>query len=214
MPSMNTELFASWTHAQNAVTEDEVMTRARERGSELGAHTIDPAGASILQLLSNLYSPRNAVQIGAGVGVASLSILRGMGTNGTLTVIESDLENVGALREALREDRVLGARARIITERAATVLGRLTDRAYDMVLIDAEHENLLDYVAEAKRLIGKRGVIIICNAFDEHRLAKPAVRKASTVSMRDAMRMLREDPNLLCHLLPTEQGLFIAAAKH
>ncbi|WP_374700340.1 O-methyltransferase, partial [Arthrobacter sp. JCM 19049] len=70
------------------------------------------------------------------------------------------------------------ARARIITERAATVLGRLTDRAYDMVLIDAEHENLLDYVAEAKRLIGKRGVIIICNAFDEHRLAKPAVRKA------------------------------------
>ena len=213
MPLLNTELFASWAHAQNSVTEDNVIERARQRGRELGVCTIDPAGRSLLELLCMLYRPRSVVQIGAGVGVASLAILRGMGATGTLTAIESDLEHVSALREALREDRVLGARARIITERAATVLGRLTDRAYEMVLIEADHENLLDYVAEAKRLIGKRGVIVISNAFDDHRLAKPAVRKPSTVAMRDAMRMLREDQKMHCQLLPTEQGLFIAANR-
>lgn len=213
MPSLNTELFASWALAQNAVSEDEVLKRARQRGRELGVRTIDPAGRALLELLCVLYRPRSVVHIGAGVGVASLSILRGMGTTGTLTAIENDLEHVSALREALREDRILGARARIITERSTTVLGRLTDGAYEMVLIDAGHENLLDYVAEAKRLIGTRGVIIIGNAFDEHRLAKPAVRKPSTVAMRDAMRMLREDPTMLCHLLPTEQGLFIATNR-
>jgi len=213
MPSMNTELFASWSHAQNSVTEDEVVERARQRGVELGARTIDPAGRSLLELLCLLHRPRSVVQIGAGVGVASLAILRGMGGTGTLTAIESDLEHVSALREALRDDRILGARARIITERAATVLGRLTDRAYDMVLIDAAYENLLDYVAEAKRLVGPRGMIVISNAFDEHRLAKPAVRRPSTVAMRDAMRMLREDPKMLCHLLPTEQGLFVATTR-
>lgn len=214
MPSLNTELFASWALAHNSVTEDEVLQRARQRGQELGARVIDPSGRLMLELLCALYRPRSVVQIGAGVGVASLAILRGMGTTGTLTVIDSDLEHVGALREALREDRILGARARIITERSATVLGRLNDGSYEMVLIDAGHENLLDYVAESKRLIGTRGVIIISNAFDEHRLAKPAVRKPSTVAMRDAMRMLREDPATLCHLLPTEQGLFIAINRN
>lgn len=210
MPSLNTELFASWAHAQNAVSEDEVIENARQRGRELGVRTIDPAGRSLLELICTLYRPRSVVQIGAGVGVSSLAILRGMGNSGTLTAIESDLEHVSALREALREDRILGARARIITERAATLLGRLTDGAYDMVLIEAGHDNLLDYVAEAKRLIGNRGMIVISNAFDDHRLGKPAVRKPSTVAMRDAMRMLREDPKMLCHLLPSEQGLFVA----
>lgn len=213
MPSLNTELFASWALAQNSVSEDEVLQRARQRGQELGAKTIDPAGRALLEVLCSLHRPRSVVQIGSGVGVASLAILRGMGDRGTLTVIESDLEHVGALREALREDRILGARARIITERSATVLGRLNDSSYDMVLIDAGHANLLDYVAESKRLIGTRGVILISNAFDEHRLAKPAVRQASTVAMRDAMRMLREDPTMLCHLLPTEQGLFLAVDR-
>jgi len=210
MPSMNPELFASWTYTQNHISEPEHVAPVRERAEDLGVRCIDPAGRSMLQLLCTLRRPRNAVEIGSGVGVASLAMLEAVGSSLTLTAIESDLEHANAMRQGLRESGIPSARARIITERAENVLSRLADHAYDLVLIDAGADLLLEYVAEAKRLVGVGGVIILNNAFDEHRLAKPAVRKTSTVMTRDALRMLREDPRLQTHLFPTEQGLFVA----
>ncbi len=210
MPSMNPELFASWTYTQTHVNEPEHVASVRERAEDLGVRCIDPAGRSVLQMLCTLRQPRNIVEIGSGVGVASLAMLEVMGSSVTLTAIESDLEHANAMRQGLRDSDIPSARARIINERAENVLSRLADHAYDMVLIDAGAEQLLEYVAEAKRLAGTGGVIIVNNAFDEHRLAKPAIRRNSTVMTRDALRMLREDPRLQTHLFPTEQGLFVA----
>lgn len=210
MPSMNPELFASWTYTQTLVNEPEHVASVRERAEDLGVRCIDPAGRSMLQMLCTLRQPRNIVEIGSGVGVASLAMLEVMGSSVTLTAIESDLEHANAMRQGLRDSGIPSARARIINERAENVLSRLADHAYDMVLIDAGAEQLLEYVAEAKRLAGTGGVIIVNNAFDEHRLAKPAIRRNSTVMTRDALRMLREDPRLQTHLFPTEQGLFVA----
>ncbi len=210
MPSMNPELFASWTYAQTHVNEPEHVAAVRERAEDLGVRCIDPAGRSMLQLLCTLRQPRNVVEIGSGVGVASLAMLEAMGSAMTLTAIEPDLEHANAMRQGLRDSSIPSARARIINERAENVLSRLADHAYDLVLIDAGAELLLEYVAEAKRLVGTGGVIIVNNVFDEHRLAKPAVRRPSTVTTRDALRMMREDPRLQTHLVPTEQGLFVA----
>ncbi len=210
MPSMNPELFASWTYTQTHVNEPEHVASVRERAEDLGVRCIDPAGRSMLQMLCTLRQPRNIVEIGSGVGVASLAMLEVMGSSVTLTAIESDLEHANAMRQGLRDSGIPSARARIINERAENVLSRLADHAYDMVLIDAGAEQLLEYVAEAKRLAGTGGVIIVNNAFDDHRLAKPAIRRNSTVMTRDALRMLREDPRLQTHLFPTEQGLFVA----
>ncbi|MGO2051423.1 methyltransferase [Arthrobacter sp. MYb229] len=210
MPSMNPELLASWGFSQNQLPERDHVLAARERAADLGVRCIDPAGRSMLALLCTLRAPHSIVEIGSGVGVASMAMLEAMGATGTLTAIESDLEHANAMRQGLREAGILSARVRIINERAESVLSRLADHAYDLVLIDASAELLLDYVAEAKRLVGPGGVIVLNNAFDEHRLARPAVRRASTVATRDALRLLREDPKLQTHLFPSEQGLFVA----
>lgn len=211
MPSMNPELLASWSYAQTQVHEKEHVALVRERSADLGVRCIDSAGRSMLQVICSLRQPRNLVEIGPGVGVASLAMLEVLGPESTLTAIESNLEHANAMRQSLREAGVPSAHARIINERAENVLSRLADHAYDLVLIDAGAELLLEYVAEAKRLVGPRGVIIINNAFDEHRLSKPAVRRPSTVATRDALRLLREDPKIQTHLLPSEQGLFVAS---
>lgn len=210
---MNSELLMSWTYSQSQVSEPEHVAQLRERSTDLGVRCIDPAGRSMLQLLCTLHRPRNIVEIGSGVGVASLAILEVLGSACTLTAIESDLEHANAMRQGLRDAGIPASRVRIINERAENVLSRLTDHAYDLVLIDAGTDLLLEFVAEAKRLVGPGGVILLNNAFDEHRLAKPAVRRSSTVATRDALRLLREDPQLQTHLLPSEQGLFVAATN-
>ncbi len=213
MPSMNSELLASWSFSQTQIHEKDSVAPVRERSADLGVKCIDPAGRSMLQLLCTLRRPKNIVEIGSGVGVASLAMLEVLGADCTLTAIESNLEHANAMRQGLREAGIASAQARIIHERAENVLARLADHAYDLVLIDAGGELLLEYVAEAKRLIGPSGVIVVNNAFDNHKLPKPAVRQASTVATRDALRMLREDPRLITHLLPSEQGLFVASLR-
>ena len=213
MPSMNPDLITSWAYAQNQPAEPAAVLRALARAAQLGVEAIDPAGRSQLQLLCTLRQPRNMVELGAGVGVASLALLESSAPNSVLTAIEPNLEHALALRQGLREAGLPSARARIINEKAENVLGRLADGAYDLVLVDAGTEALADYVAEACRLVSPHGLLLVNNAFDGHRLGKPAVRRESTLAVREMLRVLRADERFQTHLLPSEQGLFVATVK-
>ena len=99
MPSMNPELLASWGFSQNQLLERDHVLAARERAADLGVGCIDPAGRSMLALLCTLRAPHSIVEIGSGVGVASMAMLEAMGGTGTLTAIESDLEHANAMRQ-------------------------------------------------------------------------------------------------------------------
>ena len=65
----------------------------------------------------------------------SRRLLRGMPADGVLTTIDLEAENQRAAREAFVEAGFRPNRTRLITGRALEVLPRLTDRAYDFVLL-------------------------------------------------------------------------------
>ena len=61
-----------------------------------------------------------------------------MPADGVLTTIDVEVENQRAAREAFAEEGMRTNRARLISGRALDVLPRLTDGAYDLVLLDAD----------------------------------------------------------------------------
>lgn len=67
--------------------------------------------------------------------------LRGLGPQAVLTTIDVDVEHLKAAREAFLESGSPANRTRTISGRAADVLPRLTDSAYDLVFIDADKPN-------------------------------------------------------------------------
>ncbi len=200
----------SFVFSDSYVIEDDVLTGARERAAELGCVPISAGSGALLRFVARAISARHVVEIGTGAGVSSLWLLRGMSDDGVLTSIDIELDHQRAARETLTAADVAQGRYRLIAGRALEVLPRLTDGAYDLVLIDADKAEYALYFEQALRLLRPGGVIAFDNALWHDRVADPAQRDAETVALRDLVTMVRGHEGLTPVLVPSGDGLLLA----
>ncbi|MCI2239179.1 O-methyltransferase [Paenibacillus sp. TRM 82003] len=204
---------ASWAYAEHFTVEDEVLQDARARAAELGCEPVSPGVAAALTVLAATARARTAVEVGTGTGVSTVSLLRGMAADGVLTTIDVDGERQRAAREAVADADVRGNRARMIPGRALEVLPRLTDAAYDLVLLDGDEREYSAYLEQAQRLLRPGGLLVVDDALWHGRVADPAARDASTVALREVGRALAEDEGWISALLPAGEGLLLAVKR-
>ena len=203
----------SWAYAEQFVPEDEVLQRARARAADLGVDPVSPGVAAVLTVLTAATRARTVVEVGTGTGVSTISLLRGMGEDGVVTTIDSDGEAQRAARETVADDGIRPNRARLINGRALEVLPRLTDGAYDLVLLDGDEREYSAYLEQAFRLLRPGGLLVVDDALWHGRVTDPAARDASTVALREVGRTVLEDGHWYPSLLPTGDGLLLAV-KH
>ncbi len=204
---------ASWLYAEHFVEEDEVLRRARGRAEELGCTPVSDGTGAALQVLAAALPARAVVEIGTGAGVSGLHLLRGMPDDGVLTTIDLEAENQRAARRTFTEAGVRANRTRLITGRALDVLPRLTDGAYDLVLLDAEKTEYEAYLQQALRLLRPGGLLAVDNALWHNRVADPARRDPQTTAVRDVGRRVRDDDRLVPAMLPVGDGLLVAVLR-
>ncbi len=190
-----------------------MVRRARERAAQLGCTPVLPGAAALLGLLARVSHARSVVEVGTGAGVAALHLLRGMPEDGVLTTIDLEVEHQRAAKQAFTEAGIRPARVRAIPGRALDVLPRLTDAAYDLVLVDADVESLPRYVEQAVRLLRPGGLLVVDHALGGDRVADPARRDERTTTLREVGRTVREDDRLLPALVPSGDGLLLAARR-
>ena len=201
---MSAQKPASWAYAEEFIAESEVIEQARRRGEELGVH---PGPARRRRARCGCSRPpsgaRAVVEVGTGAGVSGLWLLAGMPADGILTTIDVEAEHQrrGHARPTPRRAS-RHQRTRVITGRALDVLPRMTDGAYDMVVIDGDKGEYAAYVEQALRLLRPGGVLALDNMLWHDKVADPAARDETTRSLRDLGKMLRDDDGLVPCLLP------------
>ncbi|MCY0903457.1 O-methyltransferase [Arthrobacter sp. H14-L1] len=210
---MSADKSTSWSYTEGLPTEDDVLLRARERSHELGIFPVSPGVGSALTVLAAASKAQTAVEIGTGAGVSGVCLLRGLSRQSVLTTIDVDVDHLKAAREAFVESGSPANRTRTISGRAADVLPRLTDSAYDLVFIDADKPSYPGYVEQAIRLLKPGGLLIVNDALDKDRVSDPAIRDAGTVVLRQVGKTVREDDRLMSALLPTGDGLLLAVKR-
>lgn len=205
---------ATWSYAEEFVPEPEVVEQARRRGVELGAAVPVGTGAgAVLRLLAASVGARHVVEIGTGAGTSGLWLLAGMPEDGVLTTIDISAEHQRAAREAYAAAGYPHQRTRVITGAAADVLPRMTDGAYDMVLVDADKDTYPVYVEHAVRLLRPGGVLAVDNMLWHDQVADPAARDATTTTLRALGKALRDHDELVTALLPVSDGLLVAVRR-
>lgn len=201
---------ASWSYAEEFVTEDEVLAAARGRAAEVGVVPIGSGGGSALRFLASVLEARAVVEIGTGTGVSGLWLLRGMRGDGVLTTVDIETEHQRLARQSFTEAGVASQRVRTISGAALDVLPRLTDGHYDLVFCDGDKREYSAYLAEALRLLRPGGVVAFDNALWHDRVADPAQRDEETVAIRELGRTVAEHDDLVSLLLPVGDGLLVA----
>lgn len=202
------------SYIETFIAEDEVLTRARVRGLELGAKDVSSGVGAFLAFLTHLISAQSVVEVGTGSGVGSLWLLRGMIDSGTLTSIDSEAEHARIARLAFADDEIAPQRFRLITNPVMDVLSKLTDRAYDLVVLRNDPEDLPMSVDEAHRILRSGGVLVIDTFFGGGKVNDPAQRDPQTIARRDVGKSIRSASTLwVTSLIGIGDGLLVATKR-
>jgi predicted O-methyltransferase YrrM len=210
---MSAQKPASWAYSEEFIAETAVIEKARVRSEELGCVPVMPGAGSVLRLLAAAVNAKAVVEVGTGAGVSGLWLLSGMPSDGILTTIDHQADHQRAAKQAYIAAGIAPQRTRVITGRALDVLPRLTDAAYDMVVIDADKEQYPQYVEQALRLLRPGGVLAMDNMLWHDKVADPATRDETTTTLRDLGKELRDNDSLLPCLLPVGDGVLAAVKR-
>ena len=204
---------ASLRYADTFAPEDEVLIRAREEAVAVGGTTVSVGTGSVLRFLANATGAKHAVEVGTGTGVGSLCLLQGMGPDGVLTSIDVEVDHQHVAKETLTAGGCKPTSFRLIAGRALDVLPRLTDAAYDLVLVNSDPADYPFHLEQALRLLRPGGVVAFTAGFLNGAVADPAQRDDITTAVRDLQREIQENERLTQALIPVGDGLLVAVAN-
>lgn len=210
---MAAQRMASWTYAEQFASVSDIIEQATRTAEELDADPVPAAVGSLLRMLAASVQAAHVVEIGTGAGISGLWLLGGMADDGVLTSIDLEPEHQRSARRAFAEAGVAPQRTRVISGDANQVLPRLTDAAYDLVWIDADVASYPVYVEQAMRLLRPGGLLAVHHMLGADKVADPAARDASTVTLRDLGKQLRADEQLVPALVAAGDGLLVAVRR-
>ena len=201
-------------YADRYVAEAPEVAAARARAAQLpGQSPVEPAVGATLSILAAGVGARSVVSIGSGGGVAGLCLLRGMRTDGVLTGLDGDPEQLRAARRAFTEAGIASSRTRLIFGTPAEVLPRLSPGAYDLVFCAGPPREYSGHLGGLLALVRIGGTLVFHGLLEGGRIADRTARDPQTVAWREVARGIREDENLLSAVLPIGAGLLVATKR-
>ncbi len=197
--------------AEGFITEDFFKSQARARGVELGTVDTTPGSGGFLRYLAFTLKAQSVVEVGTGSGVGALWLLDGMLESGTLTSIDDEMEHTQIAKLAFADADIAQGRYRLITNTVVDVISKLTDRAYDLVVLRHNPEDLSFVISEAHRILRSGGALVIDNYYGGGKVSDATQRDPKTVALRDAGKIIKNDSeHWVSSLIPIGDGLLIA----
>lgn len=189
-----------------STVEPDTIAHARTHAVEIGAAPVSaPVGAQIA-VIAAATGARNIVEIGTGAGVSGLWLLHGA-PRATLTTIDCEPEHLAVARRSFADAKIPTTRARFITGRAADVLPRMNEASYDIVLVDADPEGVIEYVEHGLRLVREGGTVLVPRVLAGGAVADPVRRDPTTRAYRSLIQETRDSPAVREALSIAGEGL-------
>ena len=211
-PARNTNAPTSetWAFAEDFVAPSDALRQARDEAYVAGHVPISTGVASLLTVLAATTRAKAVAEVGTLMGASALAFFDGMGPEGILTSIDSDAENQLAARRFLTAAGYPSSRFRLIAGTPLEVLPKLRDGAYDMVFINGDKLEYVEYVAGALRLLRHGGLLLVHDVLWNNTVADPASEGDETIIIREALEAVSQSESYTLSLLPVGNGLLVA----
>lgn len=196
----------NWKFANDVVVESEVIARARQHSLELGVTPISPAVGAQASVIVAATGAAKIIEIGTGVGVSGLWLLRGA-SHAELTSIDTEVDHQQYARQSFIEAGCLPAKIRLIAGRALDVLPRMNENAYDVVLVDADAANVIEYVEHGLRLARPGGTVLVPHALWQGKVGNPANRDDTATAFRSLVSETAQSSAVVSALSIVGDGL-------
>ena len=163
----------------------------------------------ILSMLSKLIRPNTILEIGTYTGYASLCLCEGLQENGQLHTIDIKEELVDFQRKYFDKSPWGNQIFQHLGE-AISIIPNL-DMKFDLVFIDADKENYINYFEMIVPRMNKGGIILSDNVLWSGKVLEPLQKNdSSTEILIKYTELLKNDPRVETVLLPIRDGLTVS----
>lgn len=163
----------------------------------------------VLSMLSKLIRPVNILEIGTFTGYAALCLCEGMQENGQLHTIDIKEELVDFQRKYFNKSPWKDQIVQHLGE-AIAILPTL-EMKFDLVFIDADKENYINYYNLILPKMKKGGIILSDNVLWSGKVLEPLQKNdLSTKILLEYNLLLKNDPRIETVLLPIRDGLTVS----
>ncbi|MGK4567015.1 O-methyltransferase [Flavobacterium sp. 3HN19-14] len=163
----------------------------------------------VLSMLSKLIRPVNILEIGTYTGYATLCLCEGMRENGQIHTIDIKEELVDFQRKYF-DLSPWGKQIFQHLDEATNVIPKL-DLKFDLVFIDADKENYINYYEMIVPKMNKGGIILSDNVLWSGKVVQEVDPKdVSTNILLQYNQLLKDDPRVETVLLPIRDGLTVS----
>tara|TARA_B100001094_G_scaffold72964_1_gene69244 strand:+ start:178 stop:819 length:642 start_codon:yes stop_codon:yes gene_type:complete len=162
-----------------------------------------------LSMLSKMKSPSTILEIGTYTGYGTLCLSEGLKEDGKIFTIDRNEELLKIQNKYFEES---GKRDKIIqlTGNAKEILNDLNE-TYDLVFIDADKENYIEYFKQVSERLNKNGIIISDNVLWSGKVLDSSLEKdEETNALVNFNKILNEDKRFETVILPLRDGLSIS----
>ncbi|MEO7587878.1 MAG: class I SAM-dependent methyltransferase [Arachnia sp.] len=203
----------TWAFTEDWVAPNDALRQARDEAFVAGHVPISTGVAATLTVLAATTGAKAVIEVGTLMGASALAFFDGMGKDGILTSIDSDAEHQLAARRLLTAAGYPSSRFRLIAGTPLEVLPKLRDGAYDIVFINGDKLEYVEYVAGALRLLRHGGLLIVHDVLWNNTVADPKAQGDETIIIREALEAVTQSESYTQALLPVGNGLLVAV-KH
>jgi len=163
----------------------------------------------VLSMLSKLIRPKNILEIGTYTGYSALCLCEGMQENGILHTIDIKEELVDFQRKYF--DKSPWGNQIIQHLGGAVDIIPTLDVRFDLVFIDADKENYLNYFELIVPKMNKGGIILSDNVLWSGKVLEPLQpNDSSTKILLEYNELLKNDSRIETVLLPIRDGLTVS----
>jgi caffeoyl-CoA O-methyltransferase len=172
---------------------------------------VGPLEGAFLKVLTQIVRATHVLEIGMFTGYSALCFAEALPQEGTVTTCEIDESSAAIARRYFAKS----PHGHKITVRMGPALDtmRVVSGRYDIIFVDADKQNYLNYYRRAKELLSPAGVIVIDNVlWDGDVLLNPAPDER-TAAIQDLNRVVASDPDVSAVLLTIRDGVFLIRRK-
>ena len=166
---------------------------------------------AFLKMMAQLVQATSVLEIGMFTGYSALCFAEALQADGTVLTCELDEESAALARLYFARSPI-GKKIEVRMGPALDTMRRLKG-PFDLIFIDADKINYVNYYHRALELLSPQGIMLIDNVLWDGDVLKQPAPDESTAAIQELNRTVSSDPRVSAVLVTIRDGVLVIRRK-
>lgn len=195
------------THSMPESSVCRALREETHRTMEYPQMLVGPLEGAFLKMMTKLVGAKRVLEIGMFTGYSALCFAEALPEDGTVITCDID-EKAAAVARRYIAQAPFGRKISIRMGPALDTMSTFTG-LFDVIFIDADKANYLNYYRRSLDLLAPNGVILIDNVLWSGEVLKQPPPDESTAAIQELNRTVSADPSVTAVLVTIRDGVLV-----